>query len=81
MGTVLLRQGDLGRARVELESAIENMPTLQDARRMLVQIYAELGEHEFAIEEGRGYLRERPGDTQIRISVGQSLIRVGRPDA
>jgi len=80
MGTALLRQGDLARARVEFESAVENMPTLHDARRMLVQVYAELGEHEFAIEEGRNFLRVRPSDSQIRILVGQSLIRVGRAE-
>ena len=80
LGSALVSEGDLRRARVELEAAIESQPDFQEARRLLIQVYAQLGEHEFAIEEGRAFLSTRPGETPIRIIVGQSLIRVGRAD-
>lgn len=78
LGSAYASTGDLSRARVELEAAVEAEPELADARKLLTQVYAQLGEHEFAIDQGRTYLRGRPGDTEIRIIVGQSLIRVGR---
>jgi tetratricopeptide (TPR) repeat protein len=78
LGSTLAATGDLSRARVELETAVELEAGMIDARRLLAQIYAQLGEHEFAIEQGRAYLEVRPGATDIRIIVGQSLIRVGR---
>ncbi len=82
LGSTLAASGDLKRARVELESAVESEPQLYEARKLLTQVYAQLGEHEFAIDQGRMYLRDRPLDSEIRIVVGQSLIRVGRaPEA
>ncbi len=78
LGSTLAAANSMGRARVELARAIEIDPTLSVARRLLTQIHSQLGEHEFAIEQGRAYLRQVPSDSEIRILVGQSLIRVGR---
>ncbi len=78
LGSALAAAGDLGRARSELARAIEIDPALNEARKLLTRVHAELGEHEFAIEQGRLYLRQVPNDAEIRIIVGQSLIRVGR---
>ena len=80
LGSALIMEGDLRRARVELESAIESQSDFEDARRLLVQVYAQLGEHEFAIEQGRAFLKARPTESGIRIIVGQSLTRVGRAE-
>jgi tetratricopeptide (TPR) repeat protein len=81
LGSTLAASGELSRARVELESAVENNPKLAEASKLLTQIYSQLGEHEFAIEVGRAYLVGRPEDTEIRIVVGQSLIRLGQAQA
>jgi tetratricopeptide (TPR) repeat protein len=80
LGSALAVRGEIGRARVELARAIEIDPTMKDARKLLTKVHAELGEHEFAIEQGRIYLQQVPSDSEIRIIVGQSLIRVGRGD-
>lgn len=80
LGSTLAASGEISRARVELEAAIEAQPSLLDARKLLTSVYATLGEHEFVIENGRAYLQDRPDDMPIRITVGQSLIRVGRPE-
>jgi tetratricopeptide (TPR) repeat protein len=47
---------------------------------VLAQVHAGLRENEYAVEEGRRYLRERPDDVQLRILVAQSLIRMGKSD-
>jgi tetratricopeptide (TPR) repeat protein len=78
LGSALAVSGELSRARVELARAIEIDPQMSNARKLLVKLHAELGEHEFAIELGREYLEENPGDVDVRIIVGQSLIRIGR---
>ncbi|MCR9098159.1 MAG: tetratricopeptide repeat protein [bacterium] len=80
LGSTLAASGEISRARVELEAALEAQPGLLDARKLLTSVYSTLGEHEFVIENGRTYLRDRPDDMPIRIAVGQSLIRVGRAD-
>jgi len=78
LGSALAAANDLSRARVELARAVEIDPQLLAARKLLVKLHSQLGEHEFAIEQGRAYLAQQPGDTEVRIIVGQSLIRVGR---
>jgi tetratricopeptide (TPR) repeat protein len=78
LGSALAASNDLSRARVVLARALEIDPQLFAARKLLAKLHSQLGEHEFAIEQGRDYLAQRPGDTEIRIIVGQSLIRVGR---
>jgi len=78
LGSVLVASGDLSRARVELARAVELDPRLAAARKLLAKLHSQLGEHEFAIEQGREYLAQQPGDSEVRIIVGQSLIRVGR---
>jgi tetratricopeptide (TPR) repeat protein len=78
LGSALAASNELSRARVELARALEIDPQLFSARKLLAKLHSQLGEHEFAIEQGRDYLAQRPGDTEVRIIVGQSLIRVGR---
>ncbi|MBY0398658.1 tetratricopeptide repeat protein, partial [Myxococcota bacterium] len=78
LGSTLVATGEYTRARVELARAVELDPQLLDARKLLAKVHAQLGEHEFAIEQGRAYLAQRPDDGDVRIVVGQSLIRVGR---
>jgi tetratricopeptide (TPR) repeat protein len=77
-GSALAASNDLSRARVELARAVEIDPQLFAARKLLAKLHSQLGEHEFAIEQGREYLAQQPGDVEVRIIVGQSLIRVGR---
>jgi tetratricopeptide (TPR) repeat protein len=78
LGSALAASNALSRARVELARAVELEPQLFAARKLLVKIHSQLGEHEFAIEQGREYLAQQPGDSEVRIIIGQSLIRVGR---
>jgi tetratricopeptide (TPR) repeat protein len=80
LGSALALQGDKTAARSELARAIELDATLVDARRLLAQIHQDLGEHEYAIEEARKYLRERPADTRVRITLAQSLVAQGKRD-
>jgi tetratricopeptide (TPR) repeat protein len=80
LGSALLLNGDAQRARAELARAVELEPGLLDARRLLVQIHAQLGEHEYAIENGRRYLEARPDDDFTRITVAQSMVRLGKLD-
>jgi tetratricopeptide (TPR) repeat protein len=78
LGSALAASNDLSRARVELARALEIDSQLFAARKLLAKLHSQLGEHEFAIEQGREYLAQQPGDAEVRIIVGQSLIRVGR---
>ncbi len=80
LGSALLIGGDHNGARAELARALELDPSIADARRVLSQVHAALGEHEYAIEQGREYLRVAPGNNPTRILVAQSLVRLGRPD-
>ena len=44
---------------------------------MLADVHAALGEHEYAVEEGRRYLTSRPDAVKTRIRVAQSLVILG----
>jgi tetratricopeptide (TPR) repeat protein len=78
LGTALAMKGDQTGARSELARALEIDASLLQARRVLAQVHAGLRENEYAVEEGRRYLRERPDDVQLRILVAQSLLRMGK---
>ncbi len=78
LGTALMAQGEMARARVELALALELEPSLLVARRALIRIHSALNEHEYAIDQGRMYLKRRPDDEEIRVVLAQSLIRLGR---
>jgi len=78
LGTALAMKGDETSARSALARALEIDASLLQARRVLAQVHARLRENEYAVEEGRRYLRGRPDDTQLRILVAQSLIRLGK---
>jgi len=80
LGTSLMGKGELARARVEMALALELDPNLIVARRGLARVHAALNEHEYAIDQGRVYLKERPKDAGIRVIVAQSLVRLGRVD-
>lgn len=80
LGSALLLSDDAQRARAELARAVELDPGLLDARRLLAQVHAQLGEHEYAIEQGNRYLEVRPTDDRTRITVAQSMVRLGKLD-
>jgi len=80
LGTALAMKGDETGARSELARALEIDASLLQARRVLAQVHAGLRENEYAVEEGRRFLRERPDDIQMRILVAQSLIRLGKAE-
>lgn len=80
LGSALMLIGDQNGARAELARAVEIDPGLLEARRSLSQIHGSLGEHEYAVEQGRMYLRERPDDIRTRILVAQSLVHLGKRD-
>jgi len=80
LGSALLMTGDLQRARAELARAVELNPRLKAARKLLVRVHAELGEHEYAIQNGRRYLDAEPDDNETRILMAQSMVRLAMYD-
>ena len=80
LGSALALSGERTAARTELARALEIDGTMVDARRLLTDVHAALGEHEYAVEEGRRYLKERPDATGVRLRVAQSLVNLDRTD-
>jgi tetratricopeptide (TPR) repeat protein len=80
LGTALRLTGQRSVARTELARALEIDASLVDARRILAEVHADLGEHEYAVEEGRRFLAQRPEAHETRIRVAQSLIYLRRLD-
>ncbi|MAJ60328.1 MAG: hypothetical protein CBC48_10150 [bacterium TMED88] len=80
IGSAYLALGDQRRARGELARAVELDSRLSDAQRLLIKVHLDLGEYEYAIENGEKYLRNRPEDDQTRIRVAQSYIGLGQFD-
>ena len=80
LGSALLMSGDLHRARAELARAVELASGLLPAQKLLVRVHAELGEHEYAIQNGRRYLERESGDEEVRILVAQSMVRLAMFD-
>jgi len=80
LGTALSLTGERTAARTELARALEIDASLSEARRVLADVHAELGEHAYAVEEGRRYLEEHPGSVETRVRVAQSLVNLGRMD-
>ena len=80
LGNALAVAGNNSAARAEVARAIELDPAMLDARRLLAQLHWSLGEHEYAVEQGRSYLRARPNHAPTRLLVAQSLAAIGRPD-
>jgi len=80
LGSALSVRGEGPAARTELARALELDPGLIEARRALARVHSSLGEHEYAIEEGRRYLKERPNAVRTRILVAQSLVILARMD-
>lgn len=80
LGSALALQGDKTAARSELARAVELDATLVDARKLLAQIHQDMGENEYAVEEARKYLRERPDDVRLRITLAQSLVGLNKRD-
>jgi tetratricopeptide (TPR) repeat protein len=80
LGSALALSGERTAARTELARALEIDATMVDARRLLADVHAALGEHEYAVEEGRRYLKERPNATSVRLRVAQSLVNLDRVD-
>ena len=80
LASALTLTGDTNGARAAVARAVEFDPGMLDARRLLSQLHASLGEHEHAVEQGRKYLTERPQDIKTLVVVAQSLVRMGRID-
>ncbi len=80
LGSALTLLGEQTAARGEIARAVELDGSMLEARRMLAKLHASLGEHEYAVEQGRLYLTSRPDDVKTRILVAQSLVRIGRRD-
>jgi tetratricopeptide (TPR) repeat protein len=80
LGTALALTGERTAARTELARALEIDASLDEARRVLVEVHAALGEHDYAVEEGRRYLRNHPEALQTRLRVAQSLVLLGQLD-
>jgi tetratricopeptide (TPR) repeat protein len=80
LGSALALVGDTNGSRMELARALELDGRMLKARALLAQVHAELGEHEYAVEQGRAYLQVNPDDTATRILVAQSLVRLGKLD-
>ncbi len=80
LGSALMLLGEKAAARVEIARSVELDSELIEARRMLAKLHAALGEHEYAVEEGKLYLAARPDHRKTRILVAQSLLRLGRPE-
>jgi len=78
LGTALALTGERTAARTELARALEIDASLDEARRVLVEVHATLGEHDYAVEEGRRYLRGHPDAVQTRLRVAQSLVLLGQ---
>lgn len=81
LGSALILNGERPRARAELARAVELDSSIIEARRLLAQVHSQLGEHEYAIEQGRIYLRSNPFADDVRIQIAQSLVRLGKVDA
>lgn len=77
LGSVLLMTDEPKRARASLARSVELKPDFYEARRVLIQLHAQLGEHEYAIENGRRYLSVRKKDYPTVILVAQSMVRLG----
>ncbi len=74
LGATLYDQGDLQGARAELIGAA----TLIEARKLLVRVHYELGEVEFAIEEGKLALQQAPQDPALRVVIANALLGIGK---
>jgi tetratricopeptide (TPR) repeat protein len=68
LGSALFLTGERGEARAELAKALQYDAALYEA------------EHDFAIEEAERALKESPGDHELRILMGQSLISMRNSD-
>jgi tetratricopeptide (TPR) repeat protein len=78
LGVALGVQQEYPAARSELARALEIDAGLLDAKLILSQVHFKLGEWDYCIDRGREYLREKPEDSQSRLLVAQSLVRLGK---
>ncbi len=79
LGTALALQGESSVARAELARSLEIDAGLVEARKMLAKVHLQLREFEYAIDEGRLFLRERPNDVETRVLVAQGLVLMEEP--
>jgi len=78
LGMALGREEDLQGARVELARAVELDSSLTAARKLLARVHSQLGEYEFALEEGEKALAQDPDDNELRTFVAENLLRLKR---
>ena len=80
LGSALFLSGDRTGARAELARVLELDAAFLEARKLLAKVHASLGEHDFAVEEGRRVLKETPDDYALRILLAQSLMALRQTD-
>lgn len=80
LGSALFIHGDHLAAREELTRALELDATLIDAHAILARVHSALGQHDFAVDEGRRVLNRRPGDVELRKLVAKSLASQRKVD-
>jgi len=78
LGAALAVKNDNPAARNELGRALEIDPNLHQAQQVLAKVHEALGEHEYAIENGRRFLQSQPDNLEMRLLVAQSLVRLGK---
>jgi tetratricopeptide (TPR) repeat protein len=76
LGLALAVRKEYAPARTELARALELDAGLLDANKVIAQVHSKLGEHEYATERLRRYLRESPDDLPARLLLAQSLARL-----
>jgi len=78
LGMALGREQDLQGARAELARAVELDGSLTAARKLLARVHSQLGEYEFALEEGEKALAQDPDDSELRTFVAENLMSLKR---
>lgn len=74
LGSTLFLQRDALGARSELVRALELDANLKEAQRVLVQVYAALGDNDLSAEMARRLL-ETSDDPKLRVQLAQALVR------
>jgi tetratricopeptide (TPR) repeat protein len=80
LGATFAAQKQYSEARSELARALDLDPGLADANQVLAQVHDRLGEHEYAIEVGRRFLKQHPDDVKLHLLVAQNLVQLAKLD-
>ena len=78
LGVSFSKLGERQQALHYLQLAARHRPDLPDARRLLGNAYAELGETTAAEADSRAALETHPDDAETQLALGTLLLSVGR---